>query len=136
MTRGGTASLLAIMMLPLAACSSPAPAVPLPTVQIVMYSGRPNPSFTLTKEQADALDACLKTGGSLPKGTVPDGLGFSFFDVMGLAAAPLLVGVEGAWLDKGGPPTPVALCPEGFSILRTAAVAALGSEEVGAIPEA
>jgi hypothetical protein len=135
MTLGGTASLLAVMMLPLAACSSPV-AVPLPTVQIVMYSGRPNPSFTLTREQADALDACLKSGGSLPKGTVPDGLGFSFFDVIGLAAAPLLVGVDGAWLDRGGEPTPVALCPSGYSILRNAAVAALGSEQVGAIPEA
>ena len=136
MTRGGTASLLAVMMLPFAACSSPGPAAPLPTVQIVMYSGRPNPSFTLTREQADALDACLKTGGSLPKGAVPDGLGFSFFDVMGLATAPLLVGVEGAWLDGGGEPTPVELCPTGYSILRAAAVAALGSEEGGAIPEA
>ena len=136
MDRVGPARLLAVMMLPLAACSSPVAAVPLPTVQIVMYSGRPNPGFTLTSEQADALSGCLKSGGSLPTGTVPDGLGFSFFDVIGLAAAPLLVGVEGAWLDKGGPPTPVALCPSGYSILRTAAVAALGSEEVGAIPEA
>jgi hypothetical protein len=31
---------------------------------------------------------------------------------------------------------PVALCPEGFSILRTAAVAALGSAEAAAIPGA
>ncbi|HEX5336760.1 MAG TPA: hypothetical protein VFW55_12820 [Propionicimonas sp.] len=44
--------------------------------------------------------------------------------------------MDGAWLDKGGAPTPVAFCPEGFSILRTAAVAALGSAEAAAIPEA
>jgi hypothetical protein len=101
-----------------------------------MYSGRPNPSFTLTREQADALSACVKSGGTPTAARFPDGLGFDFFDVIGLEAAPLLVGVEGAWLDKGGQPTPVALCQEGFSILRTAAVEALGSEEVGAIPEA
>jgi len=101
-----------------------------------MYSGRPDPSFTLTREQADALSACRKTGGSLPAGTLPDGLGFRYFAVAGLEAAPLLVGVDGAWLDDGGPPTPVALCPEGFSILRKAAVSALGSAEAAAIPEA
>jgi hypothetical protein len=108
----------------------------LPKVQVVMFSGRPDPSFTLTREQSDALSGCLATGTEKPAGVLPEPLGFRFFDVTGLVSAPLLVGVEGAWLDKGGPPTPVALCPEGFSILRTAAVAALGSEEVGAIPEA
>jgi hypothetical protein len=101
-----------------------------------MYSGRPDPFFTLTREQADALGACLTTGGSLPAGTLPDGLGFRYFAVTGLETAPLLVGADGAWLDKGGPPTPVALCPEGFSLLRKAAVEALGSEQVGAIPKA
>jgi hypothetical protein len=135
MDRAGRACLLAVLLLPLTACS-PAPAVQLPKVEVAMYSGRPDPSFTLTREQADALSACRGTGTALPSGTLPDGLGFRYFDVSGLEADPLLVGVDGAWLDKGGKPTPVALCPEGFSILRAAAVAALGSAEAAAIPEA
>jgi hypothetical protein len=44
--------------------------------------------------------------------------------------------VDGAWLDKGGDPTPVALCPEGFSILREAAIGALGVDESASIPKA
>jgi len=124
------------MMLPLAACSSPATAVPLPKVEVAMYSGRPDPSFTLTREQADALSACRRTGTAVTAGTLPDGLGFRYFDVIGLDSAPLLVGVDGAWLDKGGAPTPVALCPEGFSILRKAAIGALGADESAGIPKA
>jgi len=124
------------MMLPLAACSSPATAVPLPKVEVAMYSGRPDPSFTLTREQADALSACRRTSTSVTAGTLPEGLGFRYFDVIGLDSAPLLVGVDGAWLDKGGAPTPVALCPEGFSILRKAAIGALGADESAGIPKA
>ena len=136
MSRAGAAALVAVMMLPLAACGSPATAVPLPKVEVAMYSGRPDPSFTLTREQADALSACRRTGTSVTAGTLPEGLGFRYFDVIGLDSAPLLVGVDGAWLDKGGAPTPVALCPEGFSILRKAAIGALGADESAGIPKA
>ena len=136
MSRAGAAALVAVMMLPLAACGSPATAVPLPKVEVAMYSGRPDPSFTLTREQADALSACRRTGTAVTAGTLPDGLGFRYFDVIGLDSAPLLVGVDGAWLDKGGAPTPVALCPEGFSILRKAAIGALGADESAGIPKA
>jgi hypothetical protein len=141
---GSVACLLAVLVLPLAACSTaPAPApvpasptAPLPKVEVAMYSGRPDPSFTLTREQADALRACRGTGTAKPAGPIPDErLGFRFFDVIGLESAPLLVGVDGAWLDKGGEPTPVALCPDGFSILRDAAVKALPSDVSGALPE-
>jgi len=142
---GSVACLLTVVVLTLAACSAtpaplPVPASPaagLPKVEVTMYSGRPDPVFTLTRAQADALSACRRTGTDIAAGTLPDErLGFRFFDVIGLEAAPLLVGVNGAWLDKGGEPTPVALCPEGFSILRTAAVTALGSDEARGIPTA
>jgi hypothetical protein len=123
------------LLVSLAACS-PAPAGPLPKVSVAVFSGRPDPVFTLTPEQADALRACRKTGTAKETGTLPEGLGFRFFAITGFEAAPLLVGVDGAWLDQGGQPTPVALCPEGFTILRKAAVEALGSEEAASIPEA
>jgi len=130
---GSVACVLAVVLLPLAACS-PAPAAPLPKVGVSMFSGRPDPSFTLTREQADALSSCLKTGRALPHGRLPEGLGFRYFNVAGLEAAPLLVGLDGAWLDQGGEPTPVALCASGFSILRDAAVGALSSDVSAAIP--
>ena len=133
------AGLLAVLLVPLAACSpEPAPAstYALPRVGVAMYSGRPDPWFTLTREQADALSACRSTGTAKPTSQPPDGLGFRYFHVSGLEAAPLLVGVDGAWLDQHGTPTPVALCAGGFSILRTAAIRALGSDEAAGIPKA
>lgn len=101
-----------------------------------MFSGRPDPSFTLTREQADALSACRRSGTGASAGALPDGrLGFRFFDVIGLETSPLLVGVDGAWLDQRGTLAPVALCPDGFAILRDAAVGALPGDVSGALPQ-
>ena len=134
MTRFGTVACLALL-LPLAACS--AAASPLPKVGVSMYSGRPDPApFSLTREQAEAFSACLKAGTVKTTAPVPGELGFRFFSVTGLEPYAILVGVDGAWLDKAGIPTPIAVCPSGFSILRTAAGQALGQAEAGGIPEA
>lgn len=134
MTRTGTALCL-VLLLPLVACSTAAG--PPPKVAISMYSGRPDPApFSLTAEQAEALTACLKAGTVTTTAPVPTGLGFRYFSVTGLDPHSLLVGVEGAWLDGTGGPAPIAFCPSGFSILRTAAVKALGEAEAAPIPEA
>jgi hypothetical protein len=136
-TRARTA-LWCLALLPLPACTAvatPTPTSPLPKVIVSMFSGRQDPSFTLTREQADALTACLADGTAAATGSPPEGLGFRYFTVAGLRAHPLLLGVDGAWSDEGGRVTPVALCAAGFAILRSAATAALDADVAAAIPK-
>ena len=79
--RGRFALAVATGALLVTGCSSAAPATdPAPaTVEVGLYSGRPDPSVVLTREQAATLDALLATLPTRTGTPVTGGLGYHGF---------------------------------------------------------
>lgn len=112
-------------------------------VQVVadMFSGRPDPSWTLTHDETTRLIGCL-SGGEIagPPATPPrGGLGFRRFRVSGLAAplsystASVTAAAVIAEPDSG--PRVVTGCAGAYDLLRDSAKAHLSDSDFLAIPE-
>jgi hypothetical protein len=97
-----------------------------------MFSGRTDPTFRLTPQQAGALRDCLASDEPVGAPSPFDGLGFRYFEVEGVGERKVLVAKNGAWTADG---KPISVCPAAYSILRTAAATALPKDAVQNIPE-
>ncbi len=105
-----------------------------------MFSGRPDPSWTLTDDESTRLVRCLAGGttGGPPAGWPPDNLGFRRFRVDGLPdSLPYRsVGVTAAAVvaEPGDGPHLVAGCPDAYELLRDSARAHLSDSDFRGIP--
>lgn len=137
-----TSTLTAVLLVAMTATACTAPSSPATpggagtstaaTVTASMYSGRPDPVFTLTSQQTDALRECLASSEPVGAPAPSDGLGFRYFEVEGVSERKVLVAKNGAWDSDG---KPISVCPAAYSILRIAAATALPADTVQYIPE-
>ena len=111
-------------------------------VEIDMFSGLPNPTWSLTPDEAASLSDCLKAGTFAPGAATPvegGDLGFREFRVSALPAPvgyPSVVVTTDAVIAATASGTRAILgCDDAFGLLRDSAAAHLEPEALQGIPE-